>query len=106
MSVDQSAVRVLAQIGSPAAGSARWAHLPGRGRGPVQPRFGRSVKVGLVKLVKPVLIVGFFLAALWLCWQVFPPLLGFDGLVPGEPAAPTGVPAVDAPVQPTPVPPS
>lgn len=56
-------------------GAARWAHLPGGGRGIVQPRAGLRVVVALRAIVKPVVLFGFVGGAGYECFQLFPQLV-------------------------------
>jgi hypothetical protein len=76
---DQSVARVAASLGA-VGGPARWSHLPGGGRGPVQPSLLLVLWVALRRLVKPVVIVGFFCLAVWMVVRWFPELFSMGEL--------------------------
>lgn len=83
-------------------GAARWAHLPGLGKGPWQPPAVRRLRATLVGFVKPLVLLGFLAGALWAGSQALPHLFhGMGGVVPGvthvkpsvAPPAPAQLPA-------------
>lgn len=94
----------------PLVGAARWAHLPGGGRGPSQPSPVGRIRVVIVGLIKPVVMIGFLVGVLWFATQSLPGVFKFGGIVPSQvgPSAPAvpGAPVAPAapPVPPAPAP--
>jgi hypothetical protein len=77
--------------------SERWAHLPGDGRGPVQPGPLRFLRVRWSRAVKPLALVAFVALAVVAVAHVVPSLFGHGkgGLLPA-----TATPSSSASVKP------
>ena len=75
-------------------GAARWAHLPGGGRGPVQPNPVRRLLVTVQLLIKPVCLLGFLALALYGGSKALPNLLDLPSVTPAVtgPTAPGTAP--------------